>query len=147
MSIKTVVWSLTGTAGLILFYFLAMRVLAGSWNAAFSQFEQLWYFMIPLSIGFGIQVGLYAEIKRVLNNKNSTKIMAANTTASTVGMIACCAHHLTELLPFLGLSAASLFLVKFQTPLLIIGIVSNIFGIIYLIRMTRSDLDTSGVAS
>lgn len=135
LTVKTLTWSLTGTLGLILFYFLTMRALAGSWEAAFSQFEDLWYFMVPLSLGFGVQLGLYKSLKERMKKISTTKIMATNTTTSTVGMIACCAHHLTDVLPILGLSAASLFLVKFQTPLLIIGIVSNIFGILYLLRL------------
>lgn len=146
LTVKSVIWSLTGTLGLILFYFLTMRVLAGSWETAFSQFEKLWYFMIPLSLGFGIQLGLYKTLKERMKKNSTTKIMATNTTASTVGMVACCAHHAADVLPILGLSAVSIFLVKFQTPILLLGIVSNILGIIYLIRMTNSDLDTSEVA-
>jgi len=47
-------------------------------------------------------------------------------------MIACCAHHLTDVVPILGLSALSIWLVNFQTPLLAIGIVSNAAGSVYL---------------
>lgn len=131
---QAILSGLTGTAGLIAFYFLTMRLLAGSWEAAISQFKALWYFMIPLSIGFGVQVGLYKSIND-LRKMNSTKnVMAVNTTTSTVAMIACCAHHFTDVLPILGLSAISIFLVQFQKPILILGIISNALGILFLIN-------------
>jgi len=134
---QAILSGLTGMAGLIAFYFLTMRLFTGSWEIALSQFKALWYFMIPLSIGFGAQVGLYKRISD-LRKMNSTKnVMMANTTTSTVGMIACCAHHITDILPIIGLSAVSIFLVKFQTPILIVGIISNIFGIIYLLKVAR----------
>lgn len=130
---------------MILFYFLTMRILAGSWEAAFSQFEKLWYFMVPLSLGFGIQLGLYKTLKERMKKFGTSKIMAANTTTSTVGMIACCAHHVSDILPILGLSAASLFLVKFQTPLLLIGIASNTLGIIYLLKLNYKNYPSSPI--
>lgn len=136
LSGRSILWSLTGTLGLILFYFLTMRVLARSWEAAFSQFEKLWYFMIPLSFGFGIQLGLYKNLTERMK-KNTTKIMATNTTASTVGMIACCAHHAGDLLPIVGLSAISTLLVSYQIPILIAGIIFNSIGIAYHVRLLK----------
>src|SRR3989344_2935583 len=118
--LPSIIAGLGATLALLLFYSLTMRFLAGSWYAAVSQFEKLWYFMIPLTIGFGIQVSLYFHLRTIMKNTASKNIMAANTTTSTIGMIACCAHHLTDVLPILGLSALSIFLVNFQTPILII---------------------------
>lgn len=135
--IKSVLIGILSSLGILAFYFLTMRTLAGSWDAAFSQFEKLWFYMIPLSIGFGIQVGLYVSLKNALKKRSSNKVMMANTTTSTVGMIACCAHHLTDVLPILGLSAVSIFLVKFQTPILVLGIISNLIGIKYLYSLLR----------
>lgn len=132
-SITPVISGISATLSLILFYFITMRILAGSWYAAFSQFQDLWYFMVPLSIGFGIQIGLYIDLKKRIENQ-SKKIVAGNTAVSTLGMIACCAHHLTDILPIIGLSAVSVFLINYQTPILLIGISSNITGIIYLLN-------------
>lgn len=130
--LRFIISSLFGTLALLAFYFLTMRLLAGSWYAAISQFEKLWYFMIPLSIGFGIQVSLYKKIKDLSKTNSIKNVMMANTATSTVGMITCCAHHLTDILPVIGLSALSTLLVNYQTPILIIGIISNILGIRYL---------------
>jgi len=117
-------------SGLFLFYALTMRLLAGSWDAAWWQFRQLWYLMLPLIAGFGVQIGLFSYIKFL--SKAGHKIVVASSATSTVGMIACCAHHLTDITPILGLSALSLWLVNFQAPLLVVGIVSNAAGSVYL---------------
>lgn len=135
--IKSILIGILSSFGILAFYFLTMRILGGSWYASFSQFEKLWYYMIPLSLGFGVQVGLYVSLKNTLKKKASNKVMMANSTTSTVGMIACCAHHLTDVSPIIGLSAVSVFLIQFQIPLLILGIVSNIMGIVYLLKITK----------
>ena len=127
----------TGFIALIVFYFGLMRLLAGSWNAAISQFEKLWYYMIPLSLGFGIQVGLYNHLRSLVKSKSGKNVMMANTTTSAIGMVACCAHHLTDVLPLIGLTALSAFLVAFQTPILLVGIVFNIVGIYYLLQKIK----------
>src|SRR3990167_8171417 len=93
---------LTASVGLFLFYSLTMRLLAGSWDAAWWQFRQLWYLMLPLLAGFGVQIGLFSYIKFL--SKVGNKIVAASSATSTVSMIACCAHHLTDVVPILGLS-------------------------------------------
>lgn len=122
---------------LLLFFFSVMRLLTGSWAAGFSQFSELWYLMLPLSAGFGIQVGLYFFIRNQMKQKLSSKVLSANTTSSTIGMIACCAHHLTDVLPYIGLTAVSTLLVNYQKPILILGILSNVIGIIFILRLRR----------
>ena len=62
---------------------------------------------------------------------------AANTGISSVSMVACCAHHLTDILPLLGLAGLSLFLTRYQTWLIGVGIISNFLGVVYLIKQIR----------
>lgn len=124
--------------GLILFYALTMRVLAGSWDAAWWQFRQLWYLMVPLAIGFGVQIGLFSYIRSLAKQRISKGMMAASSATSTIGMIACCAHHAVDIVPLLGISALSLWLTVYQKQLLLIGIISNLAGIFYLIKTIRN---------
>jgi hypothetical protein len=49
-------------------------------------------------------------------------------------MLACCAHHLTDVLPLLGVSAAAVFLNAYKTPLLWLGVLMNLAGVAYLLR-------------
>lgn len=133
----SIVLGLAAAAGLFLLYSLTMRFLAGSWDAVWWQFRELWYLMAPLIAGFGVQIGLFSYIKFLSHSANN-KIMITSSATSTVSMIACCAHHATDVIPILGLSALSLWLVNFQKPLLILGIVSNLAGSIYLLKqLTR----------
>lgn len=55
--------------------------------------------------------------------------MEAPGGVSTLSMIVCCSHHLVEILPVIGLSAASVFLVKYQISFILIGVFSNLIGI------------------
>lgn len=139
---------LTGTIAsflLILFYFVVMGLTSRSWSATISQFRQLWYWMIILAAGFGIQIGLYTHIKyQILNIKNTNQksniskntdiSVVGSSTASGVSMIACCAHHLTDVLPIIGLSGAAVFLTQYQVPLIILGVAVNGFGTIYMLK-------------
>lgn len=137
-----------GSVSLLLFYFLVMGLFSGSWSATISQFRQLWYWMGALAAGFGIQIGLYTELKTQISKIKATtqnskviesgkKITTTSGAASSVSMVACCAHHLSEVLPLIGLSAASVFLTRYQVQLILLGIFMNAFGIIYMLQMIK----------
>ncbi len=63
--------------------------------------------------------------------------LAASTGTSTAAMLACCAHHLTEVVPLLGISGAAIFLNVYKTPLLWLGVAMNLAGVAYLARLIR----------
>ena len=63
--------------------------------------------------------------------------MAASTGTSTAAMLACCAHHLADALPLIGLSGAAVFLNDFKEPILWAGLAMNGLGIAYLGRKIR----------
>lgn len=125
---------------LLLLYIIVMLIASRNISATISQFQQLWYWMVFLIIGFGIQVGLYTNLKNIVKmhrSKASSGVMTASAGISSVSMIACCAHHLAEVLPILGLSGAALFLTTFQIPLIISGILMNVFGIFYMLQIIK----------
>ena len=62
---------------------------------------------------------------------------AAGGGTSTAAMIACCAHHVTDVLPLLGLSGAAVFLAQYKVPFMVVGIISNIVGIGVMLRLIR----------
>ena len=49
-------------------------------------------------------------------------------------MVACCAHHLSDILPLLGLSGMAIFLVRYQLFFIIIGVLSNVVGITIMLE-------------
>lgn len=123
---------------LILFYFVIMIVSSASLSATVSQFKQLWYWMIALSLGFGIQVGLFTHLKIIINDRQIVSgagaVTATSTGTSAASMVACCAHHLSEVLPIIGLSGFAIFLTRYQIPIIVFGIMMNLLGIIYMLK-------------
>lgn len=130
VSYKTALNGIAASASLLAFYFVVSSLLGGV-DFALSNFVQLWYWMVPLVVGFGIQIGMFFHLKKVMH-KEAIGPTAASTGVSTTSMVACCAHHLVDIAPFLGIAAAATFLTKYQSSLLLLGIVSNVLGIIYM---------------
>jgi len=93
---------------------------AESVSHAVDFFWQDRWIVLPIIIGFGVQAALYTILKwrlympvSVSNSIGSKQIpatgasMGASGTTSTVAMVACCVHHVTDVLPILGLAACS----------------------------------------
>ena len=127
---KPIFWGLVSAVFLVGFY-LGVITLAQGWAHARDQLGADLWFVIAISGGFGIQVGLFVYL-RSLHARSSAGAMAASTGTSTVAMLACCAHHLADALPLIGLSGAAVFLNDFKGPILWAGIVMNGLGIAYL---------------
>ncbi|MBI4319637.1 MAG: cation transporter [Chloroflexi bacterium] len=100
-----------------------------------------WYFVVPIVVGFGIQVGLFVYVRSGLHLRrgtgSTTALAGAGTGTSTVSMVACCAHHLTDVLPIIGLSGAAIFLNEYRGPLMALGILTNAIGIAVMVRLIR----------
>ena len=92
-----------------------------------------------ITAGFGTQVALFVELRAVDRQHGAVAaVTAARTTGTSVAaMLACCAHHLADLLPLVGLSAASVFLNAYKSPLLLVGIGMNLIGIMVIARQLR----------
>jgi len=136
-------------ASLLLFIlYLGVLSISNSFSHALTKFKEMWYWFTPLIAGFGVQVGLYSFIKQKQKKAVSRGVAAVSGGVSTTSMIACCAHHLTDILPLLGVSAAALFLAKYQTLFILIGILSNLVGIILLLRIIQTHrIGVQGVLS
>jgi len=52
-----------------------------------------------------------------------------------MAMVACCAHRVADVLPFVGLTAAAAFLANWKIPFLIVGLISNLIGIAVMLRV------------
>ena len=57
--------------------------------------------------------------------------------ASTAGMIACCAHHLADLAPILGLAGAATFLYDYRLMFVGVGLAINAVGITLAVLRLR----------
>jgi hypothetical protein len=119
-------------AGLLLFY-LGIITLAQGWAHARQQLWDDRGFVGTIALGFGAQMGLFVYL-RGLHQQIHARGMVASTGTSATAMLACCAHHLADVLPLIGLSGAAIFLNAYKTPLLWLGILMNGLGIVYLLR-------------
>lgn len=133
---KFFLFGLGAGLGLLSLYFLVLTLISG-WNFTENQFQENWYWILGLSIGFGIQVGLFAYLKGKRHNLVSGKVVAVSGTTSTAAMLICCSHYLINILPFIGIAGIALFLSQYQTEFFIIGILSNLLGIAYLIKSSN----------
>jgi hypothetical protein len=81
--------------------------------------------------GFGVQMGLYTYLKTVIHAaaRGTGALAGAGGGTSTAAMVACCAHHVTDVLPLLGLSAAATFLAEYRIPFMVVGLITNLIGI------------------
>jgi hypothetical protein len=127
-----------GSLGLFALY-LTTLTLAESFSHALEQFASMWFWIILLVIGFGVQLGLYTFMRINIRRRKSGHTAKVATTGgiSTGAMIACCAHHLVDVLPVLGFSAAALFLVKYQLPFIVLGIFANLVGIVIMLAVIQ----------
>lgn len=101
--------------------------------------ELLWsdrLFVGLISAGFGAQVGLFTDLQLLQRAmaRESVALAGAGTATSSIAMVACCAHHLADALPILGLSGLAVFLVDFRTPLMVVGFATNLVGIAVMLR-------------
>jgi hypothetical protein len=120
-------------AGLGLFgFYLGLLTLAQGWAHALAQLTEDRWFVGALAAGFGTQVGLFIYL-RALQAQAAMGGLVASTGLSTTAMVACCAHHLADLLPVLGLSGAAILLNAYRSPLLWLGLVMNLAGVAYLL--------------
>lgn len=104
--------------------------------------ELLWsdrLFVGFISAGFGTQVGLFTYVRLLQRAmaRESVALAGAGTAASSVSMVACCAHHLADVLPIVGLSGIAMFLVEWRTPLMLLGIGTNLAGIVVMLGQLR----------
>lgn len=140
---------LVGLGGALLLFGLYFGIVswAESPRHALEFFWQDRLLVIPILLGFGIQVGLYSALKLQLYLQNPSigpaqktssgapaATMGAGGTTSTVAMVACCAHHAADVLPILGLTAAATFLAQYRTVFMAVGLVSNLIGIAVILR-------------
>jgi len=134
----SIAFGLVGAAALVGLYLGIVTWAQGPEHA----FELLWddrIFVGLISAGFGTQVGLFAYLRLLQRAmaRESVALAGAGTATSSVSMVACCAHHLADVLPIVGLSGLAVFLVEFRTPLMLIGIATNVVGVLVMLRQLR----------
>jgi copper chaperone CopZ len=103
--------------------------------------DRVWVGLV--AVGFGSQIGLYTYLRLVIHAAKAagaTAVTGAGAGTSTLGMLACCAHHLTDIAPLVGLTGASGlsgvvgFFTEWKYAFIALGLVMNSTGIVVTIR-------------
>jgi hypothetical protein len=124
---------------LALLYF-AIVSLAESPRHALDLFWADRLLVLPILAGFGVQSALYVILKKRLflpveQIGPSGPLTGASGGVSAGAMVACCAHHVTDVLPLLGLSAAATFLAEYRLAFMLGGLGTALFGIGVMVRL------------
>ncbi len=116
---------------------------------AMRQAGQDWLWVGLVALGFGAQIGLYVYLSlRVSAAKatGATVTTGAGTGTSTLGMVACCAHHLIDLAPLVALTGASslsgaiAFLNEWKYAFIALGLIVNAIGIVITVRTIQKSI-------
>jgi len=132
---KNIVTGVIAAILLVLVY-ASVITLVQDWRHTLQQTAKLWYWVLLLAAGFGTQVGLFSFIRDALRQRRAaaTASVTASGGVSAGSMIACCAHHLGDVLPFAGLAGVAAFVVEYQLFFVVLGIVSNFIGITVMLE-------------
>ncbi|MBI3739210.1 MAG: hypothetical protein HY258_09215 [Chloroflexi bacterium] len=118
--------------------YFGILIWAQGWEYAIRQFALNRWYILPIWVGFGIQAALYSILRFRLFIPTATTghtgaMMGTSGGTSVTAMVACCLHHVTDVLPILGLSAAATFLTRYQRPFMLVGLGTEIIGIIVML--------------
>ena len=138
---KRILWpvgaGLIGSALLAILYFGIVSWAESPQHAVDLFWEDRWI-VIPIILGFGIQMALYVTLKKRLfvpaaNAGSSGAVAGASGGMSATAMVACCAHHVTDVLPILGLTAAATFLAEYRITFMLVGLGMTFLGIFLML--------------
>lgn len=127
----------------VLFNISIASLAEGSFEKGYQVFltNGLFVYLIPLAVG--VQMGLF-RYHRNLTSENklcgSEKMGMAGSATSSLTMVACCLHHVSDFLPSVGfILAASSFLIRYKDAIIIIGLLANVAGSAYIARAILKD--------
>jgi hypothetical protein len=134
----SVAYAIVASTAVTSSYYGLLVLLMGGTRMANAQFATYGPWMAVLLFGFTIQMTLFLyqrRYSRFLNTAcdDQTRQMAASGGVTGTAMLACCAHHLFEILPFLGLGAFGLFFGKYHVQFIELGIASNLVGSLFML--------------
>ena len=136
---RPIIFGFLASSLLVAFYLGLVTAAQGFEHAAELLLED-WYFVVAIVVGFGVQVGLFVHLRTISrrrSTRSATALTGVGTGTSSVSMVACCAHHLADILPLIGVSGAALFLNDYRQPLMLLGIATNLAGIAIMVQLIR----------
>ena len=138
---KRILWPTTAFvvgAGFLTLLYFGIVSWAESPQHALELFWEDRRFVLPIIIGFGIQSALYIILKKQLfipiaHTVPAGAMTGASGGVSTAAMVDCCAHHVADVLPILGLTAAAAFLAEYRIAFMVVGLGMTLVGIMVML--------------
>jgi hypothetical protein len=126
----------------ILFNLSVASIAEGSLQKGYQIFlsNGIFVYLIPLAVG--VQMGLFRYHRNITtgNTSGSEKMGIAGSATSSLAMVACCLHHVSDLLPAVGfLLATSSFLTDYKDAIIFIGLIANLIGSLYIAKAIVRD--------
>ena len=126
----------------VLFNISIASLAEGSFEKGYQVFltNGIFVYLIPFAVS--VQMGLFRYHRNITtgNIAGSEKMGMAGSATSSLTMVACCLHHVSDILPSIGLIlAASSFLIQYKDAIIIIGLLANVAGSIYIARAIIKD--------
>ncbi len=126
----------------ILFNISIASLAEGSFEKGYKVFltNRIFVYLIPIAVG--IQMGLFRYHRNITAGKiaGSEKMGMAGSATSSLTMVACCLHHVSDLLPAVGFFlAASSFLIQYKDAIITTGLLANMAGSAYIARAILKD--------
>lgn len=95
----------------------------------------IFVYLIPPTVG--VQMGLFRHHRNIAKEvaSGSEKIGMAGSATSSLAMLACCLHHVSDLLPAMGfILATSSLLTEYKDTIIMIGLLASLAGSAYITR-------------
>lgn len=124
--------------------YVVVLTLGNSFGHALSELIKWWPWLLFQLMGFGVQMGMFFHMRDLSKRgrwRGSASSLAVGGGVSASTMIACCLHHVTDVLPIIGLSAATLLLIQYQSLFMSLGVLANLVGIIIMLEHLQQHSD------
>jgi len=118
---------------LLIFYFLINYISSG-YEGVIWNFKKYWPYIIVIDAGFGIQIALYTHIRAF--HQSCKSLTTSGISAGS--MIACCFHHVTDIIPIAGIGL-SFALTAYTEFFMLIGVLSSIIGILLMLSTIQEN--------
>ncbi len=119
---------------LLLGFYVEINYLTGGFEAVYWNLRNYIEYIAIIDFGFGIQVALFTHIRQYGRSCNAL----AGTSVTGSSMVACCLHHVTDFIPFIGVGAG-LFLSQLTEIFFMIGAASSIVGVAWMLSVIQKN--------
>ncbi|MCZ6624312.1 MAG: hypothetical protein O7B35_08805 [Deltaproteobacteria bacterium] len=128
---------LTASTLLLVFYTLVIWLSSRSLEHLLDLIREDGAFVVAITLGFGVQIALFSYLRSGMHHvsRSATVVGTSGSGTSTIAMVACCLHHVTDIAPIAGLTGAALFLSEYKRDLMVFGLAMMLLGILWMLGL------------